>query len=365
MIIKNCNMKEFFERCWSKKIVCYGIGLEFEQMLKNYPQYPWEEKVGYLVDNNAKKWGKEYRIGNRIYEIQGLNQLLQEEVSEMMILISCSFYAEIIEQLQAVEELGQVECYIYNFMFSLSEHATIDIRCRKECLIPKKIHYCWFGGNELPDLYKRCIASWHKYCPDYEIIEWNESNCDISENMFARQAYERKKYGFVPDYFRLKIINEQGGIYLDTDVELLKNIDDLRYNEAFCGLEIPGEAALGLGFGAVAGHPVVKKMLDRYNEMQFIKPDGTCDETISPVWQTMDLKELGMKSGNCLQEVAGMTIYPTEVLSPMNVYTGEVDITEYSYAIHHYDGSWVSGERLEKKRKRQENVRKIRQMMQE
>lgn len=357
MIVKNCNMRTFFERCGNKKIVCYGIGYDFERILKNHGEYPWTEKVRLLVDNDPKKKDTDFRIGEQKYEITDLEGLLREDLSTIVILISCSYYAEILQQLNAISRLDQTECYIYYFMFTLSEHNPVRIRQREKCLIPKVIHYCWFGGGRLPDLYTRCIESWHKYCSEYEIVEWNESNCNVNENAFVRQAYERKKYGFVPDYFRLKIIYEQGGIYLDTDVELLRSLNDLRYNEAFCGMEVPGEAAFGLGFGAVAGHPVVAKLLERYRYMQF-------SETISPIWQTTDLMDMGMQYGNRQQEIHGMTIYPIEVLSPMNLVTGELELTEYTYAIHHYDGSWVSGERLEMKKKRQENIRKIQALMQ-
>lgn len=364
MVIRNCDMKNFFAKCQGKKIVCYGIGHDFDMILKNYARYPWNENVEYLVDNSLAKWGTTYQIANRQYKIMSLEQLLQEDVSHLVILVSCSFFAEIVEQLNRIEKLSNVECYIYYFMFALSEHSDICIKRREECLIPSTIHYCWFGGNELPDLYKRCIDSWHRYCPDYEIIEWNESNCDINENLFVKQAYEKGKYGFVPDYFRLKIIYEHGGIYLDTDVELVKNLDDLRYNEAFCGMQIPGEANLGLGVGSVKGHQTIGKMLERYYKMLFVKPDGTCDETASPVVQTMDLRDMGMQYGNQLQEVCGMTIYPTEVLSPKNLVTREINITEYTYAIHHFDGSWVSGERLIKNKKRLEDVQKIQKLIQ-
>lgn len=350
-------MRTFFERCGNKKIVCYGIGHDFSRILKNYEEYPWAEKIGVLVDNSPSKRGIDFRIGNHGYKIKNLEELLREDLSDSVILIACSYYMEILQQLNEITILEEIECYIYYFMFTLSEHNPICIRQQEQSLIPKVIHYCWFGRGTLPDLYKRCIESWYKYCPDYEVVEWNEDNCDITENVFVNQAYEMKKYGFVPDYFRLKIIYEQGGIYLDTDVELLQSLDDLRYNEAFCGMEVPGEAAFGLGFGAVAGHPVVARLLERYQDMQFT-------ETISPVWQTGDLMEMGMQYGNRQQNVKGMTIYPTEVLSPMNLVTGEVVLTKYSYAIHHYDGSWVTGEKLKKKLKRQEDVKKIQALMQ-
>ena len=117
-------------------------------------------------------------------------------------------------------------------------------------MIPKKIHYCWIGGNPLPELAIKCIESWKKYCPDYEIIEWNEKNYDFRKNQFMREAYDEKKWGFVPDYARLDIIYEHGGIYLDTDVEIIKPLDSLLKEQGFAGMEQPGIVALGLGFGA-------------------------------------------------------------------------------------------------------------------
>lgn len=362
MVLRNCDMKIFSARCAGKKIACYGIGSDFERILKNYGGYPWTERVSYLVDNDPARRGRAYRLGDRVCSILNLEDLLKEERSDLVIFITCSYYAQIVEQLNAVSELNQAECYIFSFMYALSEYGRLCIRRREEKRIPPTIHYCWFGKKELPDLYKRCIESWRRHCPEYRIVEWNEDTCDIGENLFAKQAYESGIYGFVPDYFRLKIIYEHGGVYLDTDVELIKNLDDLRYNEAFCGMQGPGEAALGLGFGAVKRHPVIGNLLKRYQTAQFQKADGTFEETASPVWQTTDLRRLGMRYGTAMQEVCGMTVYPMEVLSPKNLLTGEVHITNYTYAIHHYDGSWASGARREKNEKRKADAAAVRAM---
>ena len=353
MILKNCDMKTFSKRCKNKQIACYGIGGEFERIMDSYSNYEWFDKIKLLVDGNAAKEGNSWEIKNRVYKIVSLEYLCSHITSETVILITCAAYYEVVQTLNLIAELDQVECYLFHFMFSQSENETISIRQNELSTIPPLIHYCWFGGNELPDLYKRCIDSWHKWCPNYEIKEWNENNCDINETLFTQQAYESKKYGFVPDYFRLKIIYEYGGIYLDTDVEIVKNIDDLRYNEAFCGLEFPGEVALGLGFGARKNHPLMQKLMERYKTMSFLNSDGSTNEIGSPVFQSADLREFGMSSENRLQLIQGMTIYPVEVLSPQNVYTGITNISENTYMWHHYDGSWVSGERLKRKKKRQ------------
>ena len=128
-------------------------------------------------------------------------------------------------------------------------------------MIPKIIHYCWFGGNEIPENDKKCIESWKKYCPDYKIIRWDESNYDYKKNSYMREAYEAKKWGFVPDYARLDIIYNYGGIYLDTDVELLKSLDEILDCEGFFGFESENLVNLGLGFGAVKGNEIIRDMM--------------------------------------------------------------------------------------------------------
>ena len=131
-------------------------------------------------------------------------------------------------------------------------------------MIPKKIHYCWFGRNELPPLAKKCIASWKKYCPDYEIIEWNEDNFDVSLNAYTRYCYENKKWAFLSDFVRLQVIHDHGGIYFDTDVEVVSSFDSLLMYDAFYCFENDSYLATGLGFASVAHHPSVATMLKMY-----------------------------------------------------------------------------------------------------
>lgn len=148
-------------------------------------------------------------------------------------------------------------------------------------MIPKIIHYCWFGRNPKPELVQRCIASWKKYCPDYEIIEWNESNYDISKSAFMLEAYNCKKWAFVSDYARFDIINEQGGVYFDTDVELTAPIDELLVNDAFFAFETARNIASGLGFGATKGHVSIIACLEPYLNRHFLV-HGKMDQTPIP-----------------------------------------------------------------------------------
>lgn len=211
--------------------------------------------------------------------------------------------------------------------------------------IPKVIHYCWFGGNPLPKDVKRCIKSWKKFCPDYQIIEWNESNFDYTDNLYAKQAMECKKWAFVSDYARLKIVYEQGGIYLDTDVELIRPLDDLLDFEVFFGFENnldkkEKEVATGLGFGTQKGNAVVKAMLEDYKNIPFLKEDGTYDIMPCPERNTKALTHLGLRRDGSRQTIAGAEIFPGEYFCPIEYTSRKKCVTQNTYSIHHYHSSW-------------------------
>lgn len=226
-------------------------------------------------------------------------------------------------------------------------------------MIPKVIHYCWFGKNKIPEKLQKCIDSWERIMPDYEIKQWNEDNYDINKCAYMKEAYEAKKWGFVPDYARLDICYTYGGIYLDTDVEVLKKFDALLNLEAFCGFEkyrdqkISG-INIGQGFGCEKGHSTIKIMRDNYNDMHFVNSDGSLNLTASPRINTKPLEKLGLKYIDTIQNIGGLTIFPTEYFCPMNAYTGEINITQNTYSIHHFATTWFSQadqERWELRRK--------------
>ena len=208
--------------------------------------------------------------------------------------------------------------------------------------IPKVIHYCWFGKGKMPKLANKCIESWKKYCPDYKIICHNEDNFDMTQNRYLNEAYKAGKWAFVSDYARLKIIYDNGGIYLDTDVELIKPIDDLLKLDGFMGFDEKGIVATGLGFGAQKGNKIVSEFLKDYDNIPFALPDGSYDLTPCPDRNTESLKRLGMDVNNKNQKFMDMTFLPSEFLCPMDYYTGKKTITENTYSIHHYSASWTS-----------------------
>ena len=204
-------------------------------------------------------------------------------------------------------------------------------------MIPKKIHYCWFGGNPKPKLAEKCIASWKKYCPGWEIIEWNESNFDVNQNGYTKMCIEQKKYAFLSDYVRLKVVAEQGGVYFDTDVELLRPIDDLLEYEAFFGFETPEYVASGLGFGSTAHGAAIEAMLREYDELL----SGTQGVRMCPGLNTAALEKLGLVRDSSKQTVAGALILPVEYLNPYESSTGRLRKTKNTYSIHWYNASWM------------------------
>jgi len=207
-------------------------------------------------------------------------------------------------------------------------------------MIPKKIHYCWFGKKTIPKKDQKCIASWKKFCPDYEIIEWNEQNYDVTLNAYMEVAYNERKWGFVPDYARFDIIYRYGGFYLDTDVELLKSLDELRVNSAYIGFESEIWLSGGVGFGAVQNNPVIKELRDMYKNKKFKNEDGTLNLTPSPHYITELFVKKGLKRNNQLQIIDGITIYPTDYFGAKDYYTGKINKTVRTISIHHYNASW-------------------------
>ena len=218
-------------------------------------------------------------------------------------------------------------------------------------MIPKIIHYCWFGGNSMPDEYKKYIDSWRKFCPDYEIKEWNESNYDMSKNKYMFDAYNEKKWGFVPDYARFDIIYEHGGFYLDTDVELLKPLDELLHNKAYLGFENDTFVNGGIGFGAEKGNRTIKDLRDMYDGLSFYNEDGSLNTVPSPFYITRFLESQGLLRNNSFQIIGECTIYPKDFFSPKDYNSGEIHLTCNSVSIHHFDASWFT--------KTQKKIKKI------
>ncbi len=208
-------------------------------------------------------------------------------------------------------------------------------------MIPKVIHYCWFGGNPLPESTKRYIESWKKFCPDYEIKEWNERNFDIHCNDYIWEAYKAKRWAFVSDVARMYVLVNYGGVYFDTDVEVLKPIDSLLMYEAFTAFESKFQIGMGI-LGCIKGQPMFAELLKEYNETHFKLPDGSFDTAVIG----RRFKEICLKYGfvpdNTPQTVNGLTILPKDFFYPSDPVTKEFKVTENTLTAHYYDASWIS-----------------------
>ena len=209
-------------------------------------------------------------------------------------------------------------------------------------MIPKKIHYCWFGRNPKPKLAEKCIKSWQKFCPDFEIIEWNEDNFDVaSAPDYVQQAYAHKKWAFVTDYVRLRAMTDQGGIYMDTDVELKKCLDSLLNHRAYFGFEDGILINTGLGFGAVAGHPVLKDIMADYEGIPFLLEDGSYDKETCPSRNTKVLLRYGLRQDDSRQTLDGdVLILPSIYLCPLSYQTGRRRFSPKTISVHWFDASW-------------------------
>ncbi len=208
-------------------------------------------------------------------------------------------------------------------------------------MIDKTINYVWFGNNQMPDEALKCIDSWRQFCPDYKIVKWNESNFDFSECKYAAQAYQAKMWAFVSDYARIKILHDNGGIYMDVDVELVKNLDPLLVNKAFMGFEDGLFVNTGLIAGSEPRHHSLAELIDRYLGYEFVNVDGTLNLTPCVEYQTQLLVEKGLIRVNKTQVVDDIAIYPVDYFSPFNHRTGILEITKNTYSIHNYAGTWA------------------------
>ena len=212
-------------------------------------------------------------------------------------------------------------------------------------MIPKIIHYCWFGGNPKPESVKKYIESWHRYCPDYEIREWNESNFDINENVYCREAYEAKKWAFVADMARLVVLEKYGGIYMDTDVEVVRPFDDLLAYGAFMCFENRDSVSIGT-LGVEKGNPVIADFLTPYKNRHFLRDDGSYDFTtnlkiITPI--LTDKYHLAL-NGQRQMLPHDVLVLPMESFIAKDFLTGWIVADDTTYAIHHYEASWYSEE---------------------
>ncbi len=364
MRLLNASMQEFMEKIKREqlRVIFFGGGTLMQTWIPAvFQAHGLSGQADCCLDNNEAKWGSRLPWPGQDLLIRNPADLAGMELGRSVILITSSYFAGIIDQLDGMALPVDLPCYVAPVMHIT--HSDSGREWQPQALIPKLIHCCWFGGQPMPEHARACIDSWRKHCPDYEIREWNESNYDLTRNAYMQEAHAAGCYGYVPDYARIDLLYRYGGFYLDTDVRLLRSLDSLRTLKGFTSFEEYPTVNFGGGSGAVAGLPILKDILDFRARFHFLQPDGTENRTSCGYYETMPLKARGLRLDGTLQEVAGLTVFPSEYFHPKSTVTGEVNVTERTIGIHEFGWSWVSETRAREQQETHSRFRAILQRM--
>lgn len=328
------------------KVYIYGAGMIGKIVMPDFfIRFGIEKSIQCYIDNDKRKHGNKIKVGDREVQICNLKDVKQWD-NQSFLIITNSNYSSVISSLDSIEYLNNMDTTIFPVIQAMDINNMSD---KKKSLIidystveiPKVIHYCWFSGKTMPDYLNKCIESWHEQCPDYEIVRWDENNYNVNCNNYVKQAYEEKKWAFVADYARLDILYNEGGFYIDTDVQLLKSLNPLRKQGAFCGVEKWGNINTGGCCGSIKHNDMIKKMMDFRKNVIFKNEDGTLNLETNGFYETMPFINSGMKVDNSLQRINGMTIFPSDFFHPYDYMSGQTVITENTFAIHHFNGGWL------------------------
>lgn len=346
MIIKCTSFEEMKREITEqdRPIAVFGAGVIGSVTVPEILQrYGLQQRILFYMDNNRAIWGSKVFMKNWEAEVVSPDRL-NAAPKNTVILLAVSRYVEIMNQLEQMACTEEMVCFfmpmmcIHNFCNSPSKGEPV---LADKPLIPKKIHYMWLGKKELPVSLQKCIDSWKRYCPDYEIIRWDEDNYDVEKHEYMRDAYRAGAYGFVPDYARLDILYHHGGIYMDTDVEVIRSLDPLLYQEAFCGVEKWQVLNFGGCSGAVKGNRMVGEFLEERKGIGFFHPDGSQNRTTCGFYDTNVAIRQGYRLDGTTQNVRGMNIYASDYFQPYDYMSGHNDITEHTYSVHWFNGGWL------------------------
>lgn len=334
----NGTLEQYRKFVEGKQVFAFGASKLFQRYVEKYSCDLLCECLDYFVDNDAGKTGSRYAAGGHEWEVKSFDYLRENINADCVILITTMYYVEIVEKLNREKNFENVACFVLPFMKVPIRPTWIE-HISGEAKIPKKLHYCWFGGGKKSELEKRCIESWYRFCPDFEIKEWNEENFDFSKNQYMQQAYDAGLWAFVSDVARLEIVYRQGGIYVDTDVEILRDISEVLKNDVFMAFH-RNQVNTGLGFGAVKGAEVLKLLLEDYSTRSFLQKNGEADKTKCPDIQTERLKQIGLVPDGKFQRIGSLTIYPEDFFAGIVDGCGRNTAAPWGFMQHHFEGTW-------------------------
>ncbi len=340
---------EYFDELKTKDIICWGSGKHFRN--RTVP-FLWESglirKLKAVVGDSA---GAVPWPDGRSIDIIRKGDLAALGSENTVLLIAVTGYDEILNQLHTDERLSKFEAIPSIYLESLYEDMQLlladkppeNFRMNENEMIPRIIHGIWFSGDPMPELYLKCLESWKKYSQGYEIKIWNLETYKPDHCLFFEQAIEHRNWSFASDYARADILRRYGGIYMDLDVEMLRPIDNLLYNDAYMSFESLDRIECGSGMGAKPGHPILQEICESYESRPYLKSDGTWDNSTCPVRYTKVIEKHGLKKNGGFQFVEDITVYPFEVLTGKSFETGIIYNTPLSLTVHHHNGSWIPG----------------------
>ncbi len=339
--VLNSGISSFIQALENKRFYCFGSGQQAERFFEKYSGLGLESRLVGFIDNDLAKNGRKKIINKKEFLIMSYSHFSKIHEKHDIVLITSIYWKEMLEQMDNDIHMNGTVCYLEILLDNTYETTQFEpYKYADVPLIPKVIHYCWFGGKNIPPQLAEYMQTWKYYCPDYEIVRWDETNYDTKKSKFVSQAYEAGKWAFVSDYARLDILEQFGGIYLDTDVELIKSLDELLYNRMFCGFEQNNYIGFGPGVGAIKGENIIGQIRELYDSMNFKNGRGEYNRTSCSVYQTQVMKQKGFVLNNRFQCRDGVVVYPSEVLAPAFWNTKDITVTNHTYAIHHYASTW-------------------------
>lgn len=358
MKIKNMAIEQFISYIEDKELYIYGLGSTYQQFSKKEVFHKIEGKIVAVVDKG--RIGQHITINSSDMKVNGIDYIAKLQQGVILI-CSDKYMDDIYDELRKLQLPDTVICFFLPLIWTISDGKN-DIEIikkmkdvHKKSLIEKRIHCCWFSGEKKPEEYQKCIDSWKRVCPEYEIIEWNAENYDIEKNTFMKQAYEKRKWAFISDYARLDVINQYGGIYLDMDVELLENFDPFLSFKSFFNFGPIHDVDLGSGFGSVKNNEFLQYLLDFYQDKDFLDDNGIAqtEKYMQPVLLRKLFPKWGFFLDGNMQMVDKMIVLPRRYYSPIDTFFLQ-NLVQNSdtRGIHHYNAGWCSEEEHEQRSKR-------------
>lgn len=353
MKLYNCRLDELHNRIEGQRVVLFGVGEYFELYMKEKLPIEVLRSVNYAVDNS--RYDSVLQImDHKDISVYAPSKLLEED--KCIILIGSSNYmSEMYEQLNSMNLSDDISCYIFPLIM-VNSAGKQDVQIKKQIemtktspQIPRILHSFWFSGDKKPETYQKCIDSWKKVCPDYEIYEWTMDNYDYTKHPFMQKAIAEKKWAFASDYARLDVVYHQGGIYLDMDVELLRPLDSLLGCEAFFTFDTQNDIDLGT-FAAKKENLLVKKLMGLYDGIAFSGDMKRMNQLCQPRYIRSVLTEAGLELNGDMQLIDGMVFLPRNYLVPQDSIVYEFSaMSEDTIAIHRYNAGWKNGDYREKR----------------